>query len=411
MLCIHNVRLILSDRIIDRGWLTIDDESIQATGEGVPPDLPDRFDGNGCYLAPGFVDLHVHGGGGSDFLDATTDAFLAAADFHLSGGTTSVCPTAATTTYDHFDSFLSAWAIATKSSKARLLPVHLEGPHLAPTKAGAQNPKLMWPPTVKERDWILSRTDSISQVTIAPELPGALELIEAASAAGVKMSAGHTEASDQVLRAAVGVGLKKVTHLFNAMSNASKHGLFRQAGTLEYALADTDIFCELIADGFHVSPTLLELAYRAKGADRIALVSDALAGAGLLEGTNFQLGSLACKVGPGYALLADGSALAGSLTRVIDLVRTMTQRARVPLFEAVRMASLTPATILGIDDRFGSIQPGKAADLVLFGDPFAVQRVWVAGRVVFDQLDPTVTIRATASPEIASPCSVSGCKR
>jgi N-acetylglucosamine-6-phosphate deacetylase len=386
MLCIHNARLILSDRIVDQGWLVIDDQSIQATGEGSPPDVYARLDANGDYLAPGLLDLHVHGGGGSDFLDASVDAFLTAADFHLSGGTTSLCPTAATTTYDHFDSFLSTWKLAKKSAKARLLPVHLEGPHLAPTKAGAQNLRLMYPPTVKERDWILSRTDSISQMTIAPELPGALPLIEAASAAGVKMSAGHTEASDQVLQAAVAMGLKKVTHLFNAMSSAAKHGLFRQAGTLEFALADTNICCELIADGFHVSPTLLQLAYRAKGSDRIALVSDALAGAGLPEGTNFSLGSLACKVGPGYALLADESALAGSLARMIDLVRTMTQRVRVPLFEAVRMASLTPATILGIDDRFGSIQPGKAADLVLFDDRFAVQRVWVAGKVVFERM-------------------------
>jgi N-acetylglucosamine-6-phosphate deacetylase len=387
MSCIDNARLILSDRIIDHGWLLINNDLIQATGEGVPPDVHDRFDGNRGYLAPGFIDLHVHGGGGSDFLDATPDAFLAAANFHLSGGTTSVCPTAATTTYEHFDSFLGAWAIARKSSKSRLLPVHLEGPHLARTKAGAQNPKLMWPPTTKERDWILSRAANVSQMTIAPELSGALALIETGSSAGVKMSAGHTEASDEDLRAAVAVGLKKVTHLFNAMSSAAKQGLFRRAGTLEFALANANIFCELIADGFHVSPTLLKLAYRAKGADRIALVSDALAGAGLPEGTNFHLGNLACKVGPGYALLADESALAGSLSRMIDLVRNVTQLAEIPLCEAVRMASLTPATILGVDDRFGSIQSGKAADLVLFDEQFVVQRVWVAGKVVFDQSD------------------------
>jgi N-acetylglucosamine-6-phosphate deacetylase len=151
-------------------------------------------------------------------------------------------------------------------------------------------------------------------------------------------------------------------------------------------LANANIFCELVADGFHVSPTLLKLAYRAKGADRIALVSDSLAGAGLPEGTRFRLGEMACKVGPGYALLEDGSALAGSLARIIDLVQTITQQAGVPLYEAVRMASLTPATILGIDDRFGSIQSGKTADLVLFDDRFTVQRVWVAGKLVFDQI-------------------------
>jgi N-acetylglucosamine-6-phosphate deacetylase len=121
MPCIYNAKLILSDRIVDRGWLLIDDELIRAAGEGVPPVAPDRFDANGSYLAPGFIDLHVHGGGGSDFLDATTEAFLTAADFHLSGGTTSICPTAATTTYDHFDSFLSAWTNAKERSKARLL--------------------------------------------------------------------------------------------------------------------------------------------------------------------------------------------------------------------------------------------------------------------------------------------------
>jgi N-acetylglucosamine-6-phosphate deacetylase len=385
MRCIYNARLILPDRIADRGWLQIADELIQVVDEGAPPDVADRVDANGCYLAPGFIDLHVHGGGGSDFLDATADAFLTAADFHLLGGTTAICPTAATTTYDHFDSFLSAWEIAKKNSRARLLPVHLEGPHLARAKAGAQNPKLMGPPGDKERDWILRRAGSISQMTIAPELPGALEMIETATKAGVTMSAGHTEATDEEMQAAVEAGLSKVTHLFNAMSSASKRKLFRQAGTLEYALANANIFCELVADGFHVSPTLLKLAYRAKGADRIALVSDSLAGSGLPEGTRFRLGEMACKVGPGYALLEDGSALAGSLARIIDLVQTITQQAGVPLYEAVRMASLTPATILGINDRFGSIQPGKTADLVLFDDRFAVQRVWVAGKVVFDR--------------------------
>jgi N-acetylglucosamine-6-phosphate deacetylase len=386
MRCIHNARLILPDRIADRAWLQIADEVIQVVGEGAPPDVHDRVDANGCYLAPGFIDLHVHGGGGSDFLDATAEAFLTAADFHLFGGTTAICPTAATTTYDHFESFLSAWESAKKSCQARLLPVHLEGPHLARAKAGAQNPKLMGPPGDKERDWILRRARSISQMTIAPELPGALELIEAATKAGVTMSAGHTEATDEDMQAAIEAGLRKVTHLFNAMSSASKRKLFRQAGTLEYALANANIFCELVADGFHVSPTLLKLAYRAKGADRIALVSDSLAGAGLPEGTRFQLGEMACKVGPGYALLEDESALAGSLARMIDLVRTMSQQADVPLYDAVRMASLTPATILGVDDRFGSIKPHKTADLVLFDDRFAVQRVWVAGRLVFDQM-------------------------
>ena len=155
-------------------------------------------------------------------------------------------------------------------------------------------------------------------------------------------------------------------------------------------MSDENIFCELVADGFHVSPTLLKLAYRAKGAERIALVSDCLAGAGLPEGTKFQLGGHSdAKLGPGYACSQDESALAGSLARMIDLVRIMTQQGEVPLFDAVRMASLTPATILRHRRSFWIHSVGKAADLVLFDDRFAVQRVWIAGTLVFDQLNPT----------------------
>ncbi|MBV8142110.1 MAG: N-acetylglucosamine-6-phosphate deacetylase [Verrucomicrobia bacterium] len=385
MLCIYNARLILEDRIADHGWVLVKDDLIDTVAQGVPPDRYERIDAEGDYLAPGFIDLHVHGGNGSEFLETTTDGFLAAADFHLAGGTTALCPTAATATYHHFDSFLQAWEGARSRSAVRLLPVHLEGPHLAPSKAGAQDPKWMSAPGTEQKDWILARAKNISQITIAPEVPGALPLIDAVTRAGVTMSAGHTNASDAEMRAAVAVGLTKVTHLFNAMSTATKRGLFRQAGALEFALSEEKIFCELVADGFHVSPTLLKLTYRAKGCERIALVTDCLAGGGLPEGSRFRIGSLPCKVGPGYCLLEDETALAGSLARMIDLVCTMTQQAEVPLFAAVRMASLTPATILGIDDRFGSIRSTKTADLLLFDDRFAVRRVWIGGKLVSDR--------------------------
>jgi N-acetylglucosamine-6-phosphate deacetylase len=384
MSCLYNANLVLRDRIGDRGWVQIENGLIKAIGQGAPPHEPQRIDAKGIYLAPGFIDLHVHGAMGSDFLRANPEEFLTAANFHLSGGTTSLCATAATATYEEFELFLNVWEIAKRTAKGRLLPVHLEGPHLAPSKAGAQDSKLMIAPETKQRDWVLSRAREISQMTIAPELPGALPFIEALTQAGVTMSAGHTEASDADMAAAVAAGLTKVTHLFNAMSTASKRGLFRQAGTLEFAMSDDTIFCELVADGFHVSPTLLKLAYRAKGPERIALVSDSLAGNGLPEGTRFQLGSVRCKVGPGYSLLEDDSALAGSLARMIDLVRVMTQQGEVPLFDAVCMASFTPAKILGIDNQFGTLESGKAADLVLFDESFVVRSVWVAGMPVFE---------------------------
>src|ERR1700742_1809253 len=171
MLCIYNARLILLDRILDRGWVLVKNDLISEIGQGIPPEGPERVDARGLSLAPGFIDLHVHGGIGADFLSAAPEAFQKAADFHISGGTTSICPTAATATYDDFESFLGAWEIAKSKSKVRFLPVHLEGPHLAPSKAGAQNAKLMRPPSAEQKDWILARAQNISQITIAPELP------------------------------------------------------------------------------------------------------------------------------------------------------------------------------------------------------------------------------------------------
>ena len=334
-------------------------------------------------MAPGFIDLHIHGGHGFDFLDSTAEEFAGAATFHLSGGTTSLCPTAATATYEKFEVVISRWQEAQPLTRCRLLPLHLEGPHLAPGKAGAQDPSLMRAPTKADIEWVLARTSAISQITIAPELPGALEFIAAVSGAGIRMSAGHTEADAEVMQKAVTAGLKKVTHLFNAMSSASKKGMFRQPGVLEYALAEQSLFCELVADGFHVVPTLMRMACNAKGADRIMLITDALAGAGMPIGYKFRLGRLDCKVGEGYGMLADGSALAGSMARTIDLVRQMTKSVGIPLLEAVRMASLTPARVLGREKQLGSIANDKVADFVLFDDDFAVHGVWVGGERVY----------------------------
>jgi N-acetylglucosamine-6-phosphate deacetylase len=184
------------------------------------------------------------------------------------------------------------------------------------------------------------------------------------------------------MQKAVSAGLTKVTHLFNAMSSATKKGMFRQPGVLEYALAEDSLFCELVSDGFHVVPTLTRMAYNAKGPDRIMLITDALAGAGMPPDYRFRLGRLDCKVGEGFGMLADGSALAGSLARTIDLVRFMAGAVGVPLVEAVRMATLTPARVLGREKTLGSIATAKNADFVLFDDRFEVHGVWVGGERV-----------------------------
>jgi N-acetylglucosamine-6-phosphate deacetylase len=218
-------------------------------------------------------------------------------------------------------------------------------------------------------------------MTCAPELPNALSLIERTSKAGIVLSAGHSEARQPEAEAALGRGLTKVTHQFNAMTYAAKSGLFRKPGLAEYALVEDRLSCELIADGVHVHPTLMKLAYGAKGPGKLALISDALAGTGLPEGSQFMLGKLPCKMGPGYCLLADGSALAGSATCPIDQVRIMATVVGVPLVDAVRMAAHTPAKLLGLEHKCGEIQRGKAADFVEFDAEFHVHRVWAGGKL------------------------------
>jgi N-acetylglucosamine-6-phosphate deacetylase len=381
MQCIHSVQLVLLDRILENAWIRFDAGRIEDFGQGKPPDSVESFGGVNRYLAPGFIDIHVHGGNGSDFLDGTPEAFLKIAEYHLSRGTTSLCPTLATTTYERMNEVLSAWEHARARSAAHLLPLHLEGPHLATSKAGAQDPALIRPATDGDICWLVEHAAGISQMTCAPELPNALSLIERASKAGIVLSAGHSEARETEAEAGIERGLTKVTHQFNAMTYAAKSGLFRKPGLAEYALVEDKLSCELIADGFHVHPTLIKLAYGAKGPGKLALISDALAGTGLPVGSTFMLGKLPCKMGPGYCLLADGSALAGSATCLIDQVRIMTTAVDVPLVDAVRMATHTPAKLLGIENRHGEIRAGKVADFVEFDDQFRVHRVWAGGKL------------------------------
>jgi N-acetylglucosamine-6-phosphate deacetylase len=381
MQCIKNVRLIFPDRVVRDGWVSFGNGKIQALGIGSSPE-PHSFDGENCYLAPGLIDVHVHGAKGADFSRANPEEILNATAFHLAGGTTALCPTAATALYEDYQLMLDRCEEARRSAKIRLLGVHLEGPHLATTKAGAHDPRLMRPPTKGDIDWILARASQISQVTLAPELPGAIDFIRECSSAGIVASAGHTEAGESEMESAIHAGLRKVTHVFNAMASASKKGLFRQPGTLEIALTEPSIVCELIADTFHVVPRLMKMVYNAKGADCIALVSDALSGAGLPFGSRFTLGLLRCKVGNGYSLLEDDSALAGSVCRLIDLVRVMATTLALPLAEAVRMASLVPARVINKASELGSLEIGKQADFALFNDTFEVRNVWVRGEEV-----------------------------
>jgi N-acetylglucosamine-6-phosphate deacetylase len=238
-------------------------------------------------------------------------------------------------------------------------------------------------PDAAEWRQLIEDADVITQMTLAPELPGALELIEALALRGIIASVGHSDAWDDEVAAAFAHGLRHATHTFNCMSSSRRRGPYRVAGVLEFVLGEPEILCEVIADGRHVSPTLLTLLYRAKGADGIALITDATAGAGLPEETHFMLGEIPCVVRDQVALTEDGAALAGSTSSMIRGVRNMVELAGVPLVEAVRMASLNPARALRLDQRKGSIAPGMDADMMVLTPGLDVRETWVGGRAVY----------------------------
>jgi N-acetylglucosamine-6-phosphate deacetylase len=264
----------------------------------------------------------------------------------------------------------------------QLAGLHIEGPYISKSKPGAQRPTLMRNPSPKAYAPLLGNGDLIKRVTLAPELPGAILFIDDLVRHGIGPSGGHSDAWEEDVRLAFEHGMRSVTHTFNCMSMSRRRGIDRVAGMLEMALSEPQVVCELIADGHHVSPTLMKMLYRAKGARGICLVTDATAGAGLPDGSKFTLYGKKCIVDAGVCFLEDRSALAGSAARMIDLVRTMVTQVHVPLHEAVAMATDTPAHAIGLTAK-GQFKIGGDADLVVMSSELEVVRTFIGGEEVF----------------------------
>jgi len=379
--------LILPDRILRAGHLRLEDGLITAVSpEQLAPHAGEEVIGlDGHYIAPGFIDLHIHGALGRDAMEASADAFETICRHHAAGGTTALCLTTIAAPLERILAVIDAARDYRRAEPrgARVLGVHVEGPYFSPEKRGAHLPAMLRNPDPAEWQRLLEHADVITQMTLAPELPGALALIEALAERGIIASAGHSDAWDEEVAAAFAHGLRHATHTYNCMSTSRRRGPYRQAGVLEFVLSEPDILCEAIADGRHISPTLLHLLCRAKGVDGIALITDATAGAGLPEESHFMLGETPCVVRDEVALTADGTTLAGSTSSMIRGVRNMVNLCALSLVEAVQMAALNPARALRLDRRKGSIAPGMDADLVLLTPDLAVRETWVAGRAVY----------------------------
>lgn len=388
LLKISNGTLITPYRYIRGGTLVIDDGLIRGIHER-DVDVPEatELDAGGKYVAPGFIDIHVHGGGGYDFMDGTEEAFLNIAKLHARYGTTSLVPTTLTAEKDDLLQTLDVYERANRANHwgATFLGIHLEGPYFALSQRGAQDPRYIRNPDPQEYEEILAYSSSIIRWSAAPELHGAIPFGRRLREKGIIAAVAHTDAIYEEVLDAYENGYTLATHLYSAMSGVTRRNAFRYAGVIESAyLLDMDV--EIIADGVHLPPPLLKLVYKIKGADRTALITDAMRAAGMPEGESV-LGSLKnglkVIVEDGVAKLPDRSSFAGSVATTNQLVRQMVQLADVPLLEAVRMASTTPARIMGIDARKGSLTVGKDADLVIFDDNLVVAATLVNGKLIY----------------------------
>lgn len=383
-----NARLCLPNGRVESGALRVRDGRIAAVGPQVIRESFDEvIDCGGNLLSPGLIDIHVHGALGRDAMEATPEAFETICRFHASGGTTTLALTTVCASWLDIGAVLDTarqWRPESGRTGARLAGIHVEGPYFSPERRGAHRPDFLRVPGENDADHWRRYVDVITKITLAPELPGMEWLIPQLVEAGIAVSGGHSDAWDEDAQRAFSHGMRQVTHTFNCMSTSRRRGALRVAGLLEAALAKPEVVCEVIADGHHVSPTLLRMLWNAKGADRVALITDATAGAGLEPGAEFELGGISCRVSEGVAMTADGAALAGSTARMIDCLKNVVTLAGVALPEALRAATVTPAATLGLECETGSLTPGMNADLIVFTNDFSICQTWVRGRRVFD---------------------------
>lgn len=389
---IYNGQLITPYKTIQNGTILIEDGKIIGLHEG-NLDFPnaDEIDAKGNYISPGFIDLHIHGGGGHDFMDNTVEAFLGIAETHARYGTTAMCPTTLTSEKEDLLKTLSIYKQANKLNVkgAQFIGMHLEGPYFALSQRGAQDPRYIRDPDPVEYKEILASTDVIKRWSAAPELKGAIEFGKYLKSKRVLAAIAHTDAIYEEVLEAFENGYTLATHFYSSMSGVSRRDCFRFAGVIESGYLIDEMDVEIIADGVHLPSPLLKLIYKIKGASRTALITDAMRGAGMPEGDSI-LGSLKnglkVIIEDGVAKLPDRSSFAGSVATTDRLVRNMINMAGVSLEEAVRMISKTPARIMGIDDRKGTLTIGKDADVLVFDQEVNIQHTIVNGNIIYSKI-------------------------
>lgn len=385
MLHFKNVQLILEQEII-KGELLAENGKILAVGKVLEaPQGATVIDGAGQYLSPGFIDLHVHGGGGYSAMGGE-EAVVRMCEAHARHGVTSILPTMLAAPVAQLKTAIDGVRAAQKKTdRVHILGVHLEGPFLSPEMCGAQSPENLLIPDLCDYADLLSYWDGIKIVGAAPELPGGMELGQSIVRHGAVASVAHSAGDYDTACAAFQNGYSDVTHLYNACTSCKKDGLYRRAGTVEAALTNDAVTVQVIADLRHLPVGLLRLIYKCKGSDHMYVISDGLeyAALDLHEGEEFmQENGMAVRYEDGVMLLQDRSCLAGSVASCDILVRNLYHEVGLPLHDCVKMASLTPARVLGLENCKGRLQAGCDADLILFDGQIRVSRVFVSGKEI-----------------------------
>ncbi len=378
-------RLVLPTTLVTDHALVIDAGRIAAIVEAadLPADLP-KIDVGGRLISPGLIDIHIHGAVGHSFNDATQEAFAAITQETVRRGITSLLATTAT---DSIENLLAALEVAeqwmaTSQPGTQLLGVHVEGPYFSMAQRGAQDPVHIRNPDDGSVEQLLEYRDVIRIMTYAPELPGALALTQRLTELGIIAASGHSSTREEDVKPAIDAGLRHCIHLWSSQSTTIREGPWRKPGLLEVSLTDERLTGEIIADGKHLPPTLMKLAYKCLGSDRLCAISDATSGAGLADGSRFRMGGMEYEVCDGVGMLFDRTAFAGSTTLLNQMIPILTQQVGIPLLAAIRMASLTPARVIGVADRKGSLEIGKDADIAIFNDDFTTWGVLIGGHVV-----------------------------
>ncbi|MBQ8182949.1 MAG: N-acetylglucosamine-6-phosphate deacetylase [Clostridia bacterium] len=374
-----NAKVVFPDKVRD---------SIVVTDNGKIIDICQRIeetpesttiDCKGLYLAPGFVDIHVHGGGNKSAMSENPDDITAMALAHFKHGTTSIVPTTLAAPISQLKTAISSIKTASeKINDAHILGVHLEGPYISMKYKGAQSPESILSPESDPPEELFELWDKILMMGAAPECDGVLNLGEALKKRGIVASVAHSAASYEQVEAAVQHGFSDVTHIYNACSSCFKTGLFRNAGVVEAGLYMDELTVQTIADLRHLPQGLLKLIYKCKGDEGMYLITDGLefSASDIKENTVYtQENGVNVIYEDNVMKLADRSALAGSAATLSDCVRNMYKCIGVPLYSAVRMASLTPATVIGYGDRKGKIEKGYDADLIVFDDNITIHNV------------------------------------